>query len=92
MGQQLSLVEALMDPRLGANAKLARIDALIDWTRVAPHAARIRGSEAGRPPYPPLAMLKSLYLPSSPPFGCHTSPTSLIPPLDHSFRSGIHFG
>src|SRR5512134_3170343 len=62
MGQQLSLLEALMDPRLGANAKLARIDDLIDWTRLAPHAARIRGGEGGRPPYPPLAMLKALYL------------------------------
>jgi transposase, IS5 family len=62
MGKQLSLVEALMDPRLGANGKLARIDALIDWARLEPHAARIRGSEAGRPPYPPLSMLKALYL------------------------------
>ena len=48
MGKQLSMVEALMDPRLGANAKLARIDDLIDWGRLEPHAARIRGSEAGR--------------------------------------------
>src|SRR5512144_1205420 len=62
MGKQLSMVEALMDPRLGANGKLARIDDLIDWTRLAPHAARIRGGEAGRPPYPPLSMLKALYL------------------------------
>src|SRR5512143_124381 len=62
MGKQLSMVEALMDPRLGANAKLARIDELIDWTRLAPQATRLRGGAGGRPPYPPLSMLKALYL------------------------------
>jgi IS5 family transposase len=62
MGKQLSMVEALMDPRLGTNGKLLRIDDLIDWTRLAQHAARIRGGAAGRPPYPPLSMLKALYL------------------------------
>jgi transposase len=62
MAKQLGLVEALMDPRLGANAKLERIDALIDWARLEPHAARVRGGETGRPPYPPLSMLKALYL------------------------------
>lgn len=62
MSAQLSLVEALLDPRLGANAKLSAIDGLIDWSRLEPLAARLRPGETGRPPYPALAMLKALYL------------------------------
>ncbi len=59
MAQQGSLVDALIDPRLGSNAKLAGIDRLIDWERLAPLVSRWR---TGRPPYPPLAMVKALYL------------------------------
>ena len=33
MSRQLSLAEALVNDRLGSNAKLSRIDALIDWSR-----------------------------------------------------------
>lgn len=62
MARQLSMAEALLDARLGANPGLARIDALIDWSRLAPLAARLRPGTTGRPPYPPLAMLKALYL------------------------------
>jgi IS5 family transposase len=62
MSRQLSLADALVDGRLGSNEKLARIDALIDWTRVAPHVEALRTAETGRPAYPPLAMLKGLYL------------------------------
>jgi transposase, IS5 family len=62
MARQLSLAEALVDGRLGSNEKLARIDALIDWTGVAPHVAALRTAETGRPAYPPLSMLKALYL------------------------------
>jgi transposase len=62
MSRQLSLAEALIDPRLGSNDKLARIDALIDWTCVAPHVAALRTAETGRPAYPPLWMLKAHYL------------------------------
>ena len=62
MGKQLSLADGLLDPRLGSNAKLSRIDALIDWSRLEVHLAGLRTGAAGRPPYPALAMLKALYL------------------------------
>jgi IS5 family transposase len=62
MPDQLSLAEAFLDPRLGANAKLAKIEALIDWQRLAPLAGRLRQAPTGRPPYAALAMLKALYL------------------------------
>lgn len=60
--EQMSLVEALLDPRLGANRKLERLNALIDWTPLARVAKRLRRGTTGRPPYAPLAMLKALYL------------------------------
>jgi len=62
MSRQLSLAEALVDPRLGWNEALARIDALIDWSQLAGLLSDLRTGETGRPPYPPLAMLKGLYL------------------------------
>jgi transposase, IS5 family len=62
MPRQLSLAEAFADPRLGVNAKLMRIDALIDWERLRPLLAGVRAGETGRPPYPVLGMLKALYL------------------------------
>ena len=58
---QASFVDALMDPRLGRNERLARIDALINWSGFAALAEGLR-SGTGRPPYPALAMLKALYL------------------------------
>lgn len=60
--QQMSMAEALMSPRLGANEKLARIDALIDWIALEPFLAGLRNAATGRPPYTALAMLKALYL------------------------------
>ncbi len=62
MSDQLSLAEAFLDPRLGTNAKLARIDGLIAWERLAPLVGKLRQAQTGRPPYAPLAMLKALYL------------------------------
>lgn len=62
MSQQQSLVDALMDPRLGTNEKLSRIDDLIDWSRLEVLVSVIRPGSTGRPPYPPLTMLKALYL------------------------------
>lgn len=58
---QVSFVEALMDPRLGRNARLSEIDALIDGPAFEAMAEELR-SGIGRPPYPALAMLKALYL------------------------------
>lgn len=62
MVEQMNLAEALVGRRLGANAKLEAIAAVIDWDRLEPIVRRLRPGETGRPPYPPLAMLKALYL------------------------------
>lgn len=63
MARQLSLADALADPRLGVvNAKLVKIDGLIDWEGLRPLLAGVRSAETGRPPYPVLGMLKALYL------------------------------
>lgn len=62
MSDQMSLAEALLDPRLGSNEKLLKIEALIDWSRLEPLLAGVRSGTTGRPPYAPLSMLKALYL------------------------------
>jgi transposase, IS5 family len=59
---QMGLVESLLDPKLGANRKLERLDALLDWTPLERLAKRLRRAATGRPPYAPLSMLKALYL------------------------------
>jgi IS5 family transposase len=59
---QGSFLTAFMDPGLGRNARLEAIGALIDWAAIEPLVASVRAAETGRPPYPPLAMLKALYL------------------------------
>lgn len=60
--RQTSLIEALIDPRLGTNEQLERIDAVIDWAPIGMIVQKLRDGSQGRPPYPPLAMLKALYL------------------------------
>jgi IS5 family transposase len=60
--RQMSLADALVDPRLGSNAKLERIDALIDWSELERLVTKLRPGHTGRPPYAPLSMLKALYL------------------------------
>jgi IS5 family transposase len=62
MSQQLSLADALVDRRLGSNQALERIDALIDWSRLALVLRDVRKGETGRPPYPALVMVKAHYL------------------------------
>lgn len=62
MSRQLSLADAFVDPRLGSNEALERIDALIDWSSLEPLLSDLRTGETGRPPYPALSMLKALYL------------------------------
>lgn len=42
--------------------KLARLSEIVDWRRVERLAADLRSGEHGRPPYPPGAMLRALYL------------------------------
>ena len=61
-GGQMGLVEALLDPRLGTNRRLQRLDAVIDWAPLALLASRLGRGTTGRPPYDPMAMLKALYL------------------------------
>ena len=58
----MNLAEALLGRRLGSNAKLEAIARVIDWRRLEPIVRRVRPGEMGRPPYPPLAMVKALYL------------------------------
>lgn len=62
MAQQMSMIDAMLGPGLGSNAKLDRIDALIDWSRLEPLLAGVRDAAAGRPPFDRLSMLKALYL------------------------------
>jgi IS5 family transposase len=63
MDKQMSLAEALLNPKLGANAKLAAMDRQVDWAPIAQLAAQVRMRAAtGRKPYPSLSMLKALYL------------------------------
>lgn len=62
MADQLGFAELFLDIRLGSNAKLERIDGLIDWFRLASIVRPVRSGETGRPPYAPLSMLKALYL------------------------------
>lgn len=60
--RQLSLAEALLDPRLGNNARLSAIDAVIDWRPIEQLAATVHAAETGRPPYPAHSMIRALYL------------------------------
>lgn len=62
MGDQLSFADAFVDPRLGANERLVKIDGLIDWSALLPLLAGLRDASTGRPPYAALSMLKALYL------------------------------
>lgn len=62
--QQMSLVEALLDPRMGLRGKLKAIHEAIDWAPLEALAKKVRPGEVGRKPYGPLPMLKALYLAS----------------------------
>lgn len=62
MSKQVSLIDALLDRRLGSNEKLDAIAGSIDWSRLEEIVRRVRPGETGRPPYRPLSMLKALYL------------------------------
>ncbi len=62
--RQMSLAEALLDPRMGLRGKLKALSEVIDWTPLEALAAGVRSGDVGRKPYEPLAMLKALYLAS----------------------------
>lgn len=59
---QLSLAEALMDPRLGVNARLAAISEVINWAPLERLAEQIHTAGKGRRPYRAGPMIKALYL------------------------------
>ena len=61
---QISLAEALLDPRMGLRGKLKALAEVIDWRPLGALASGVRSGEVGRKPYEPLAMLKALYLAS----------------------------
>jgi transposase, IS5 family len=62
--RQMSLAEALLDPRMGLRGKLKALSEVIDWAPLEALASAVRSGETGRKPYQPLAMLKALYLAS----------------------------
>ena len=62
MAGQMSFAEAIANPRLGENKKLAEIDAMIDWAALKAALAGLRDASTGRPGYSALPMLKALYL------------------------------
>ena len=62
MSDQPSFVDALLPAGFGRNARLERIDGLIDWSRIAALVRPVRRGETGRPPYRALAMVRALLL------------------------------
>lgn len=60
----MSLVEALLDPRMALRGKLKALSQVIDWAPLGHLASSVRSGEIGRKPYDPLSMLKALYLAS----------------------------
>ena len=59
---QGSLVDVLLDPRMGLNRRLEAIHAVLDWAPLARLGRTVRAGRGGRPPYDGLAMLKALVL------------------------------
>jgi transposase, IS5 family len=59
---QLGLADALVGERLGSNARLARIAALVDWPRLVAPLSGLHDRATGRPAYPVLVMIKAMLL------------------------------
>jgi transposase, IS5 family len=57
-----SFAEVLVKQRAGVNSDLGRIEASVDWGRIERLLSRVYASATGRPSYPPLTMLKCLFL------------------------------
>src|ERR1041384_7761332 len=60
--RQASLIDALIDPHLGSNERLSRIDAQIDWSPIEAIGRQLRTGGHGRPPYEPPMMVTALCL------------------------------
>lgn len=59
---QGSLADALLAPKAGANARLERIAALLDWSGFAALLSDLHAEPTGRPSWPPLLMFRCLLL------------------------------
>ena len=57
-----TFIEALVPQRLGRNARLERIAALVDWEPLAEIVSVVYAAPRGRPAYPPLLMVKAMLL------------------------------
>ena len=59
---QLGFAEGFLGAGVGRNARLEKIDALLDWSRIGQLLDDALTVEQGRPPYRPLSMFKALLL------------------------------
>jgi IS5 family transposase len=59
---QLSLADGIVHGLAGSNARLERIDDLLDWSAFEARLSVIYSARKGRPSYPPLTMFKGLLL------------------------------
>lgn len=59
---QLSLVDGLLAPGLGANARLERIETLLDWPALEAELGAVYAAPTGRPSYPVGLLLRALLL------------------------------
>ena len=57
-----SFVDVLLPARVGRNAKLERIDEVVDWKKLARLVNGIYAAPLGRPSYPPVVMVKIMVL------------------------------
>ena len=57
-----SFADEWIPEEIGRNETLERIDAVLDWERLAAVVAGVHAAPRGRPAYPPLAMLKVMLL------------------------------
>ena len=62
MSGQLGFGDGWISPKVGQNALLERLDHEVKWYRFEKLLARLVPEGAGRPPFPPLLMLKALLL------------------------------
>jgi IS5 family transposase len=62
MTEQLGFASVFLGEDIGRNRRLDRIDSLIDWSAIVEIGRLARKGDWGRPPYPPLAMIKALLL------------------------------
>ena len=58
----LSFADQVVADAAGGNAVLERVSALIDWARIVPLLAELRGGKMGAPGYPSLLLFKALLL------------------------------